>query len=123
MSSGPPKAVVYRRFEGQEKVCEQALRILLQKKGGPIAAPDARKEFNEPDRVLRHSPASSLPSTYRERANYSSSHTPLMASMGTLSETFRLAAVRPVTAKGPGNVSRPSIHVRNIPLFAGIFYM
>ena len=51
MSSGPPKAVVYRRFEGQEKVCEQALRILLQKKGGPIAAPDARKEFNEPDEV------------------------------------------------------------------------
>jgi len=32
MSSGPPKAVVYRRFEGQGKACEQALRILLQKR-------------------------------------------------------------------------------------------
>jgi len=28
MSSGPPKAVIYRRFEGQEKVCEQALGVL-----------------------------------------------------------------------------------------------
>jgi hypothetical protein len=46
MNSGPPKAVVHRRFEGQEKVCEQALRILLQKKGGPITAPDTRMESN-----------------------------------------------------------------------------
>jgi len=28
MSSGPPKAVIYRRFEGQEKVCEQASEVL-----------------------------------------------------------------------------------------------
>jgi len=46
MNSGPAKAAVYRRFEGQEKACEQALRILLQKKGGSATAPDARKESN-----------------------------------------------------------------------------
>ena len=52
MSSGPPKAVVYRRFEGQAKACEQALRILL-KKGGPVTAPDARKEPNEQDKAIK----------------------------------------------------------------------
>jgi hypothetical protein len=52
MSSGLPKAVVYRRFEGQVKACEQALRILLQKKGGPITAPDAQKESNGPDKAI-----------------------------------------------------------------------
>jgi len=53
MSSSPPKAVVYRRFEGQVKACEQALRILLQKKGGPITAPDVRKEPNETDKAIK----------------------------------------------------------------------
>ena len=52
MSNGPPKAVVERRFEGQEKACEQALWILLQKKGGPITAPDARKEPNGPYKAI-----------------------------------------------------------------------
>jgi len=47
MSSGPPKAVVSRRFEGQEKACEQALKLLLQK-GGPASAPeDPRKESKD----------------------------------------------------------------------------
>jgi len=48
MSSGPPKAVVSRRFEGQEKACEQALKFLLQRKGGPASAPeDPRKESED----------------------------------------------------------------------------
>lgn len=51
MNSTPPKAVVERRFEGQEKACEQALKFLLQKKGGPITAPDARKESNGSGKV------------------------------------------------------------------------
>ena len=46
MSNRPPKAVVYRQFEVQEEACEQALKFLLQKKGGPATAPDARKEIN-----------------------------------------------------------------------------
>jgi hypothetical protein len=48
MSNGPPKAVVSRRFEGQEKACKQALKFLLQKRCGPAPAPeDARKESED----------------------------------------------------------------------------
>ncbi len=31
MSGSPPKVSVERRYEGQEKACEQALRFLLQR--------------------------------------------------------------------------------------------
>jgi hypothetical protein len=46
MSSGPPKAVDYRRFEGQEKVCEQALEVLytIHTNGAPPYSHDCKVE-------------------------------------------------------------------------------
>ena len=52
MSKSPPKAVIYRQYEVQEEACEQALKLLLQKKGGPATAPDARKEINDSGKTI-----------------------------------------------------------------------